>query len=172
MAAAISETRWPTFARASATISTERRVGIGGIVCCHAAVSGRRRHAPRRLHIERPVLGPEGRPADGFQRASQPRDGQRASFAFDRGGSRRWYPYHRPSGHYAWHAGRRIRAPSKSCWTGLRSGMPCATSSSAPLSSARSWSCAVGRANGAIANLRRIRGQHLCNAGSELTGWE
>ena len=53
----------------------------------------------------------------------------------------------------------------------LRSGMPCATSSS-PLSSARSWSCAVGRANGAIANLRRIRGQHLCNAGSELTGWE
>ena len=42
----------------------------------------------------------------------------------------------------------------------------------APLSSARSWSCAVGRANGAIANLRRIRGQHLCSAGSELTGWE
>ena len=69
------------------------------------------------------------------------------------------------------HAGRRIRAPSKSCWTGLRSSMPCATSS-APLSSAQSWSCAVGRANGAIANLRRIRGQHLCSAGSELTGWE
>jgi hypothetical protein len=37
---------------------------------------GRRRHARRRLHIERPVLGPGGRPVDGFQRASQPREGR------------------------------------------------------------------------------------------------
>jgi methyl acetate hydrolase len=31
---------------------------------------------------------------------------------------------------------------------------------------------ARSRANAVAANCRRIRGQHLCNAGSELTGWE